>query len=107
MEAAGADLLHFDVMDGHFVDNITFGPDVVQAFRRLTKLPLDVHLMISEPARYIDRFIEAEPETITSRWVRAASLIAAEHSTRSSARQAMTVPVGDDHFVQYTRRLMG
>jgi ribulose-phosphate 3-epimerase len=52
-------------MDGHFVDNITFGPDIVAAFRRLTSLPLDVHLMISEPARYIDRFIAAEPQTIT------------------------------------------
>lgn len=65
MERAGVDRLHLDVMDGHFVDNITFGPDVVAAFRRLTALPLDVHLMISEPARYIERFIDAEPQTIT------------------------------------------
>ena len=65
MERAGADRLHLDVMDGNFVDNITFGPDVVAAFRRLTEMPLDVHLMIAEPARYMDRFIEAGPETIT------------------------------------------
>lgn len=65
LERAGVDRLHLDVMDGHFVDNLTFGPDVVAAFRRLTTLPLDVHLMISQPSRYIDRFIEAEPETIT------------------------------------------
>ena len=65
MERAGADRLHLDVMDGHFVDNITFGPDLVAAFRRLTEMPLDVHLMISEPARYMDRFIEAGPQTIT------------------------------------------
>lgn len=65
MERAGADRLHLDVMDGHFVDNITFGPDLVAAFRRLTDMPLDVHLMISEPARYMDRFIEADPQTIT------------------------------------------
>jgi ribulose-phosphate 3-epimerase len=65
MERAGADRLHLDVMDGHFVDNITFGPDVVAAFRRLTDMPLDVHLMISQPARYMDRFIEADPQTIT------------------------------------------
>jgi ribulose-phosphate 3-epimerase len=65
MERAGADRLHLDVMDGNFVDNITFGPDVVAAFRRLTDMPLDVHLMIAEPARYMDRFIEAGPETIT------------------------------------------
>jgi len=65
LERAGADRLHLDVMDGNFVDNITFGPDIVAAFRRLTDMPLDVHLMISEPARYIDRFIEAQPQTIT------------------------------------------
>jgi len=57
MERAGADRLHLDVMDGHFVDNLTFGADIVAAFRRLTTLPLDVHLMITEPARYIERFI--------------------------------------------------
>jgi ribulose-phosphate 3-epimerase len=65
MERAGVDRLHLDVMDGHFVPNITFGPDVVAAFRRLTTLPLDVHLMISEPSRYVDRFIDAGVETIT------------------------------------------
>lgn len=65
MERAGVDRLHLDVMDGNFVDNITFGPDIVAAFRRLTELPLDVHLMIAEPARYMDRFIEAEPQTIS------------------------------------------
>jgi ribulose-phosphate 3-epimerase len=65
LERAGVDRIHLDVMDGHFVDNITFGPDIVAALRRLTELPLDVHLMISEPARYIDRFIAARPETIT------------------------------------------
>ena len=65
LERAGVDRLHLDVMDGHFVDNITFGPDVVAAFRRVTDMPLDVHLMISEPARYMQRFIDADPETIT------------------------------------------
>ena len=65
MERAGADRLHLDVMDGNFVDNITFGPDVVAAFRRLTDMPLDVHLRIAEPARYMDRFIEAGPQTIS------------------------------------------
>ena len=65
MERAGVDRLHLDVMDGHFVDNITFGPDVVAAFRRLTDMPLDVHLMISEPVRYINRFIAAGPQTIS------------------------------------------
>jgi ribulose-phosphate 3-epimerase len=65
LERAGIDRLHLDVMDGHFVPNITFGPDVVAAFRRLTHLPLDVHLMIAEPARYLTRFIEAGSDSIT------------------------------------------
>ena len=65
LERAGADRLHLDVMDGNFVDNITFGPDLVAAFRRLTDMPLDVHLMIAEPARYMDRFVEAGPQTIS------------------------------------------
>jgi len=65
MERAGADRLHLDVMDGNFVDNITFGPDIVAAFRRLTDMPLDVHLMIAEPARYMERFIAADPQTIS------------------------------------------
>ena len=54
VEAAGADWLHVDVMDGRFVPNITIGPPVVQALRRATKLPLDVHLMIVEPERYVE-----------------------------------------------------
>lgn len=65
LERAGVDRLHLDVMDGQFVPNITFGPDVVAAFRRLTSLPLDVHLMISEPARYLTRFLEAGSDSIT------------------------------------------
>ncbi|MDQ3447910.1 MAG: ribulose-phosphate 3-epimerase [Chloroflexota bacterium] len=65
LERAGVDRLHLDVMDGHFVPNLTFGPDIVAAFRRLTSLPLDVHLMISQPTRYVPRFLEAEPESIT------------------------------------------
>jgi ribulose-phosphate 3-epimerase len=65
LEHAGIDRFHLDVMDGHFVPNITFGPDVVAAFRRLTTLPIDVHLMISEPSRYVGRFIDAGSDTIT------------------------------------------
>jgi ribulose-phosphate 3-epimerase len=65
LENAGVDRIHLDVMDGHFVPNITFGPDVVAAFRRLTRLPLDVHLMISEPSRYVDRFLDAGSDSIT------------------------------------------
>jgi len=64
-EAAGADLLHLDVMDGRFVPNITIGPMVVAAIRKVTKLPLDVHLMIVEPERYIDEFARAGADLIS------------------------------------------
>lgn len=64
-ESAGADWLHMDVMDGHFVPNITIGPLFVEACRRITKLPLDVHLMISEPAKYIEAFAKAGADNIT------------------------------------------
>lgn len=58
-EAAGADYIHVDVMDGHFVPNITIGPPVVRCLRRVTSLPLDVHLMISDPMKYVPAFAEA------------------------------------------------
>ena len=59
VERGGADLIHVDVMDGHFVPNITIGPPVVRSIRRVAHVPLDVHLMISDPDRYIDAFAEA------------------------------------------------
>ena len=64
-EAAGADWIHVDVMDGRFVPNITLGPIVVAAARRATKLPLDVHLMIVEPERYLEDFAEAGADVIS------------------------------------------
>lgn len=65
VEAAGADVIHVDVMDGHFVPNITIGPLVVKAVRRVTDLPLDVHLMISDADRYLEDFARAGADWIT------------------------------------------
>jgi ribulose-phosphate 3-epimerase len=65
VEAAGADIIHVDVMDGRFVPNLTIGPLVVRAVRAATKLPLDVHLMIVEPERYVDEFARAGADLIS------------------------------------------
>src|SRR5688500_16933691 len=64
-ERAGADWLHVDVMDGHFVPNRTIGPPVVESIRRVAKVPLDVHLMISEPGRYAAAFARAGAHGLT------------------------------------------
>jgi ribulose-phosphate 3-epimerase len=65
VQAAGADWIHCDIMDGHFVDNISFGPDVVQLVRKETSLPLDVHLMIEHADYYVSRFVKAGANSIT------------------------------------------
>ena len=65
VERGGADLIHVDVMDGHFVPNITIGPPVVRSIKRIAKIPLDVHLMIMDPDRYIDAFAEAGASMIS------------------------------------------
>lgn len=65
VEQAGADWIHCDIMDGHFVDNVSFGPAVVAAVRKVTTLPLDVHLMIEHPNHYLPRFVEAGANSIT------------------------------------------
>ena len=65
VEKAGADYIHIDVMDGHFVPNITIGPMIVRAVRRVTELPLDVHLMISNPDFFVEAFVEAGADMIT------------------------------------------
>lgn len=65
VEQAGAEVIHVDVMDGHFVPNITIGPLVVEAIRPITQLPLDVHLMIENPGNYIDAFAKAGADYIT------------------------------------------
>ncbi|HTQ23707.1 MAG TPA: ribulose-phosphate 3-epimerase [Candidatus Binataceae bacterium] len=65
VEDAGADLIHFDVMDGHFVPNLSIGLPVLKSLRKITRLPLDAHLMISEPARYLRAFVEAGANSIS------------------------------------------
>jgi ribulose-phosphate 3-epimerase len=64
-ERGGADLIHVDVMDGHFVPNITIGPPVVKSLKRVSRLPLDVHLMIEDPDRYIEAFVSAGAASVT------------------------------------------
>ncbi len=65
IDQAGADMVHLDVMDGHFVPNLTIGPAIVKALRPYTKLPFDVHLMITDPLDYIDSFADAGADIIT------------------------------------------
>ena len=65
IQKCGADLLHVDIMDGHFVPNLSFGPEVVKALKKVTDLELDVHLMLSEPLNYIDAFSKAGADIIT------------------------------------------
>ena len=65
VEAAGADLIHFDVMDGHFVPNLSFGIPVLESVRAVTRLPLDAHLMIEEPGRFLESFVKAGANSIS------------------------------------------
>ncbi len=65
LETAGAELLHLDVMDGHFVPNLTYGPVVIAGLRKLTRLPLDAHLMISDPARFLNDYLDAGCDGVT------------------------------------------
>jgi ribulose-phosphate 3-epimerase len=64
-ESAGVDYIHLDVMDGRFVPNISFGLPIAEAIRKATRLPIDVHLMIVEPEKYVERFVEAGADTVT------------------------------------------
>jgi ribulose-phosphate 3-epimerase len=65
VEVAGADMIHVDVSDGHFAPNISMGPDAVKSLRQVTRLPLDVHLMIEEPEKFLDQFLDAGSDVVT------------------------------------------
>ncbi|MGA9523227.1 MAG: ribulose-phosphate 3-epimerase [Myxococcaceae bacterium] len=88
VEAAGADWIHVDVMDGRFVPNITLGPVIVEAVRRATKLPVDVHLMIVEPEKYIEAFAKAGADVLTVHVEASPHL----HRTLQQIRQAGAKP---------------
>jgi ribulose-phosphate 3-epimerase len=89
VEAAGADYIHVDVMDGHFVPNITIGPVVVEAVRKITKLPLDVHLMIENPERYIPDFAKAGADFLAVHFETCPNL----HRTMALIREQSVKPV--------------
>ena len=91
VEVAGADWIHIDVMDGHFVPNITIGPMIVAAARKTTKLPLDVHLMIEEPERYIAAFAKAGAQYIAVHYEACRHLHAVVQQIRSAGAQPAVV----------------
>jgi ribulose-phosphate 3-epimerase len=91
VERAGADLLHLDVMDGHFVPNFTIGPPVVRSVRKVTSLPLDVHLMITDPDRYVEAFAEAGASMISVHVEAAVHLHRTVHTIKQLGCQAGAV----------------
>ena len=105
-EAVGADMLHIDVMDGNFVPNITIGPFIVEAIRSITSLPLDVHLMIEEPERYIGDFVKAGADYLTIHYEACVHLHRTVQQIRESGIKAgvslnPATPVGSlEHILQ-------
>jgi ribulose-phosphate 3-epimerase len=91
VERGGADLIHVDVMDGHFVPNITIGPPVVESIKRVATVPLDVHLMITNPDRYIDAFVRAGAAMISVHVEVSPHLHRTVHAIKSAGVQAGVV----------------
>ena len=91
VESAGADIIHLDVMDGHFVPNITFGPKMVSDVNRITNLPLDVHLMISEPEKYVAQFAKAGADWISVHYEAAIHLDRLVHQIKDEGCKAGVV----------------
>jgi len=87
-EDAGADMLHIDIMDGHFVPNITIGPSIVKLIRKITSLPLDVHLMIEEPDKYLTDFIKAGADYLTVHYEASVHLHRTVHWIKESGVKA-------------------
>src|SRR5215472_16818795 len=91
VERGGARILHLDVMDGHFVDNLTIGPPVVESIRKSTRLHLDVHLMIENPDRFVTRFAEAGANSVSVHYEAARHLDGTLDLIRSAAAMAGVV----------------
>ena len=87
VEAAGADQLHVDMMDAHFVPNLAFGSDALESIRKASKLPIDLHLMMMEPERYVDRFADAGADSITFHAEAVANEFARKYKERGWAMQ--------------------
>ncbi|MDQ1003772.1 ribulose-phosphate 3-epimerase [Neobacillus niacini] len=106
VEKAGADYIHVDVMDGHFVPNITIGPLIVEAIRPVTKLPLDVHLMIDNPDQYIEAFAKAGADYITVHVEACRHLHRTIHHIKSFGIKAGVVlnPATPVHTIQHILR---
>lgn len=104
VEGAGADYIHVDVMDGHFVRNISIGVPIVKSLRRITKLPLDVHMMVTDPLEYVDAFIEAGADILS---VHVETLV--KEKMKRKTPEGYTVVFSDDTVIdnQLFDRILG